>query len=196
MTTLFCPACRHTNRVGDRFCTACGAALPDTTRPTQSTHTHGRPPRRWLKWAGIGCGGLITLIVVGIVLGVVFGGRSTDENDSASIVLSTTAPSPTPLVSVNPRVIWDDYLANETRANSTWKGDWLALRLESIDEIEDGGRVLKYMGEFGWDYIELDFKNDDDVIHLNIGDTVVAICKLSGFELDSWLNFKDCKYPD
>ena len=52
------------------------------------------------------------------------------------------------------------------------------------------------MDEFGWEHIELDFKNDDDVFDLNRGDSIVAICKLSGFELDSWLNFKDYRYPE
>ena len=72
----------------------------------------------------------------------------------------------------------------------------MTLRVGPIDEIEAGGKVRVYMDSVGWNYIELDFKNDDDVIALDIGDTVVAICKLSGFELDSWLNFKDCKYPE
>ena len=198
-TSLYCSVCHHPNRAGSRFCTACGSELPTEN----NANTGRRVRRRWLKWGGIGCGGLIALVIIGIVLGAIFGGGAGDE-DSGPVVVSATTPSPTstiiasptPLALIDPRRIWDDYLSNETRANRTWKGDWLALKMGPIDEIEDDGRVLMYVDGSVWNYIELDFKNDDDVIELNRGDTVIAICKLSGFELDSWLNFKDCKYPE
>ena len=52
------------------------------------------------------------------------------------------------------------------------------------------------MDTLGWNHIELDFKNDNDVFDLNRGDTIVAVCKLDGFDLDSWLNFKDCRFAE
>ncbi len=197
MATRYCPKCRQTIQESDRFCTSCGATLSLTPQPSQATpqpsqaaSSTGKPPRRWLKWGGIGCGGLVALVVFMIVLGAIFGGNG-EENENPD-----SSSSPTQLTPIDPLVIWNDYLRNETRANNTWKGEWLALRVGPIDEIEDGGKVRVYMDEIGWDHIELDFKNDIDVFDLDIGDTVIAICKLSGFELDSWLNFKDYSYPE
>lgn len=89
--------------------------------------------------------------------------------------------------------IWEDYQTNETRANSLHKGKWFRIKLEHISEIESGGRVRMHKNTYGSDYIELDFKNDEDVLHLRQGQSLVAICKLSGFDLDSWLRFEKCR---
>ena len=89
--------------------------------------------------------------------------------------------------------IWEDYQTNETRANSLHKGKWFRIKLELISEIESDGRVLMHTNTYGTDYIELDFKNDEDVLHLRQGQSLVAICKLSGFDLDSWLRFEKCR---
>ena len=196
MAARFCPACRSVIQDTDQFCTSCGATLSVARESPQATNSTGRSPRRWLKWGGIGCGGVIALFIILVIIGLVIGEESDEQEDSGTVGAVTSGSSPTPLVPIDPRVIWDDYLSNETNANKTWKGDWLLLRMGPIDEIEDGGRVLIYMDEFGWNHIELDFKNDDDVLDLRRGDTGIVECKLSGFELDSWLNFKDCRYAE
>ena len=96
---------------------------------------------------------------------------------------------------INVRTIWNDYENNETRANKTYKTGWLQVEMGYIDKIEDMGKVRMDMDDFGWSHVELDFKNDDDVLGLEPGQSLIAVCKLSGFELDSWLNFKDCRFP-
>ena len=200
MTARYCPACRQIVQEGDKFCTSCGTTLPSSPPSPQvapqASNSTEKPQRKWLKWTGIGCGGLLAVIILVIILAVALGGESSEDGPSVSSERNATSPNATPVRPIDPRVIWDDYLSNETRANRTWKEDWLTLRMGPIDEIEDGGRVLMYMDQIGWNHIEMDFKDDDDVLHLARGDFVTAVCKLSGFELDSWLNFKDCRYPE
>ena len=91
--------------------------------------------------------------------------------------------------------IWREYESNETRANQLYKQGWLTVQLDTITEIESGGDVRMNVDSFGFNYISLDFKNDNDVLDLNPGESITAVCKLSGFQLDSWLNFKDCRFP-
>ena len=97
---------------------------------------------------------------------------------------------------VNALDIWDAYLINETRANVDYKGRDLLVQLDRIDEIESDGKILRYMGMFQWEHIELDFKNDEDVLDLNPGRSIEAVCRLRGFQLDLWLQFNNCRLPD
>lgn len=138
----------------------------------------------------IGCGALIVGTIVILVIGSVICsvGNSEDQPNE-----SDEMPTPPPLV--NALTIWGDYETNETRANIQWKEIWLRVQLDTISEIESGGKVQKYMNSSGSSHIELDFKEDADVLPLNPGQSITAICKLSGFELDSRLNFKDCRFP-
>ena len=92
-TTPVCPACRHTNKVGDRFCTACGTALPLANQPSQAGNAPRKPSRRRLKRAGIGCGGLLALLVIIIVVVAVFGSDNPREPDQVRI--ATSEPSAT-----------------------------------------------------------------------------------------------------
>ena len=132
----------------------------------------------------IGCGGLLgVLILIIVIVAVATGGSGTEPRESAP---------PTRLYDVIE--IWNEFEANETRANKTYKGIWLTLRMERISKIESGGRVQMDVDTLGGNHIEFDFKNDDDVVPLNPGQSVTAICKLSGFVLDSWLNFRDCRF--
>lgn len=144
-----------------------------------------------LKKVGIGCGGLVAIIVViAIIIAVAGGGNGGSQSTNQ---VDEMPPTPPPLV--NAREIWREYEENETRANNEWKGIWLRVQLDTIDEIESGGKVQMYMDSAGFKHIEFDFDNDNDVVRLNRGESITAICRLSGFELDSWLNFKNCRFP-
>ena len=150
-----------------------------------------------MKKIFIGCGGLLgVLILIIVIVAVATGGSGSEPRESAPPTRSGSEPResapPTRLYDVIE--IWNEYEANETRANQTYKGIWLTLRMERISKIESGGRVQMDVDTFGWNHIEFDFKNDDDVLPLNPGQSVTAICKLWGFQMDSWLNFRDCRF--
>lgn len=140
-----------------------------------------------LKKLGIGCGGLLAVIIVIVVIVMVSssGGNSGGSPEEAA----------TPPLAVNATTVWDDYQANETRANAQYKEKWLLVTLPTISEIEAEGKVRMDVDELGFNHIELDFRDDSDVLELNRGQSITAVCQLSGFELDSWLNFHNCRWP-
>ena len=144
-----------------------------------------------VKKLAIGCGGLIGVVILIVVIIAVVGGGS-DSGSQGAGQSGSVPPTPPPLYNVYQ--IWDDFEANETRANKMYKGIWLTVQLDQITKIESGGKVQMDMDSIGWSHVELDFRNDDDVLHLDPGQSITAICKLSGFELDAWLNFKDCRF--
>ena len=140
-----------------------------------------------LKKLGIGCGGLLAVIIVIAVIVMV---SSSGGNGGGSPEEAATPP-----LAVDATTVWDDYQANETRANAQYKEKWLQVTLPTISEIESDGKVRMDVDEFGFNHIELDFRDDSDVIDLSPGRPITAVCQLSGFELDSWLNFHNCRWP-
>lgn len=157
-----------------------------------------------------GCGflsiSLVIIVVVAVVIGTQCGGDDESQLHRATPVPGTEAtsladptatrrPTPTPFPLVNASDVYYEYQANETRANSLYKGRWLRVQLTRIDWIDDGGKVLMSMDSYGWNQIQMDFERDRDVILLNPGESITAICKVSGFEWDSLLVFKDCRFP-
>ena len=141
-----------------------------------------------LKKLGIGCGGLLAVIIVIVVIAIASGGGGGNGGGSPSV-------SETPPQVVNPTQVWNEFAENETRANERYKGKWLQVTLPTISKIESNGRVQMEVDEFGFNHIELDFRNDSDVIDLNPGQSITAVCQLDGFQLDSWLEFDDCRWP-
>ena len=141
-----------------------------------------------LKKLGIGCGGLLAVIIVIVVIAIASSGGGGNGGGGSPAV--TVTP---PLV-VDPVQLWNEFQANETRANEQYKGKWLQVTLPTISEIESNGRVQMDMDEVG-DHIELDFRVDSDVIELNPGQSITAVCQLDGFQLDSWLEFNECRWP-
>ena len=98
-TTPICPACRHTNKVGDRFCIACGTALPLATQPPQTGGTEGKPPRRRFRRFrrfGIGCGGLLMLLLVVVAVITVVGSIVGTPDDGGQVGVARLQPTPTP----------------------------------------------------------------------------------------------------
>ena len=109
-------------------------------------------------------------------------------------------PTPTPFPSVNAVDVYNEYQMNETRANSLYTERWFTVTLPSITRIGDAGKVHLNMGDFGVSFIELDFKNDSQVIPLNPGESVTAVCKVSHGGADMMgmgyrLSFEDCRLP-
>ena len=85
-------------------------------------------------------------------------------------LLACSNPPPTPSPGeqpVNVMDIWSDYEINEERANVTWKGRWLYLRMGSIDKIDSGGKVQMNLDGFGLKTVVFDFADDSEVVPLN-----------------------------
>lgn len=109
-------------------------------------------------------------------------------------------PTPTPFPLVDAVEVYREYERNETRANRMYTGQWFTVSLPHITRIGDDGKVLRDMDEFGLSYIEMVFKNESDVIPLNPGDSVTAVCKVSHGGPDILgigykLRLDDCRLP-
>lgn len=104
-------------------------------------------------------------------------------------VIGTAVPPPTVApIKVTTQDIYQAYQENEARANATYKNRKLELTFR-VDEVED-----KYVTEELDDMMvsaQLEF-SQADLIALNVGEKVTAICELDGFEMDLWLAF-DCR---
>ena len=80
-----CPNCRNAISERAAFCTQCGVSLPKRRSRSKSI----------LKWGGIGCGGLLGLfIVVVIVAALATDTPSSDEQETPARSLSSGTPSP------------------------------------------------------------------------------------------------------
>lgn len=161
----------------------------------------------------VGCGFIIVIaIIVSVALAVMCGPpddddevtapRSTSATDKTATPLPKSTPTPrpqptsTPPPAVNAMDVYYEYLDNEPRANQVYKRRWLTVTLNDIDPIEDGGKVVRWINP--GERIQLDFKNERDVLRLDPGDDVTAVCKLAGKETQ-WLaggfvvRFFDCR---
>ena len=81
---LTCPNCGAETSERAVFCTQCGASLPKR----QSV------AKKVFKWGGLGCGGLLTLFIVLVVVGLMIGTPSPEEDETPARVSSLETPSP------------------------------------------------------------------------------------------------------
>ena len=78
-----CHSCKEWTTPGE-FCTYCGANLANTKKGG----------RKFLKWTGIGCGGLFGLFVLLVILAVIFGEDvGSEESVGQETALGNTSPS-------------------------------------------------------------------------------------------------------
>ena len=122
----------------------------------------------------------------------------TKVTPTATRVLPTSTPTKVPPTSpphFDASDLFDEYRKNETRANSLYTGKTLTVTLNGINRIGASGRVLKRMDEWGFSLIQLDFEVDSQVVHLNPGDSVTAICKVGGLssEYSFSLSLEECR---
>ena len=99
----YCTQCRNEIPQDAVFCQHCGASqanAPKDIDPALQPAQKGGGFRKVLKWTGIGCGGLIALFVLLIIIGLIAsaGGDDTEEESVAKAgsdreaKLATTAP--------------------------------------------------------------------------------------------------------
>ena len=89
--------------------------------------------------------------------------------------------------------ILDDYESNEARANETYKGKRFIVS-GRIDKVEDDS-VEFYLGEFVFVSATAKFKDKQQLLRLDAGQSISLDCEGDGFTLDILLNFKDCSIP-
>ena len=70
-TTNYCTKCGSQIGAESKFCPRCGASTEQGSSPVEAGPSRSTG-KRVLKWTGLGCGGLITLLIILIIIGVVF----------------------------------------------------------------------------------------------------------------------------
>lgn len=150
-----------------------------------------------------GGGGLFLLIILIIIISLASGGNGDDPGQTTTTnptlapgQTPTPGPTPTPEPTPTPAYlevtvveIYQAYLANEARANETYKNRDLLVHF-TVDEIEDD-HIIQFLDDIGWDEANLKTSNEY-LIARNIGDEGTRLCTLDGFDSDTWLRF-DCK---
>ena len=188
---MFCSACGQQNDDDARFCVACGkpqnplqATAPNASvsaqpegqpQPAQSSsptlETAAPPPRRpvrrrILKWGGIGCGSLIAVFVLLLVIGIIAGSGDDSPTSSSESVEEPTRPvarlTPTPapaptrtfaeLKAESSRLSYDDLFRNNER--HLGKTVWYEAQVIQVQDTGSNEFVLRAnvnQGEFYWD---------------------------------------------
>lgn len=128
-------------------------------------------------------GGAAFLILLIIIVIATSGDESGTGGGAASV---PPTPTPAPL-GVTVQQIYDEYQANEARANVTYKERPLSVSF-TVDEIEDDHVTHQLPGLAS---AQLEFE-EDVLITFDVGDKRTAVCELRGLDLDIWLRF-DCR---
>ena len=143
----YCTSCGGEISQGGSYCQHCGTPLVKAAANIDTNaqlRQKGGGGRKILKRAGIGCGGLIGLLVVLIIIGAIVGSSDDNENSAENLVPNptnrigatvespirtyTTAPTsspiptttPTPLpIKVGLAELFDEYDQNKVRANAS-----------------------------------------------------------------------------
>ena len=129
------------------------------------------------SYSGVVVRSIIVMTLIATFSSVFIGG--------CNLAGSTATPAP---LEVTTGEIWNEYQANEARANQTYKERDLKVTFR-VDEIEDD-HVIEDLDGF-LNKANLKFKQGE-LIRFDIGDTATAICRLEGLDLDIWLRF-DCR---
>ena len=76
--------------------------------------------------------------------------------------------------------IWREYEDNTTRANATLTGTYVAVSLSEITRIEADGKIRLVVDEWNFEEVNLYIKEPREIIPLNPGDSITAVCKIRG----------------
>ena len=112
-TTNYCTKCGSQIDAESKFCPRCGASTEQGSSPVEAGPSRSTG-KRVLKWTGLGCGGLITLLIILIIIGVVLD----SEDDNVNSTNATPQLSSLPfdrLVAMSTRVSYDDLFRNNER---------------------------------------------------------------------------------
>ena len=101
-----------------------------------------------------------------------------------TVVPPTSTPVPTVVPTPPPNYsaidIFREYKANTTRANDVFTNTYVAVSVSDISNIEADGKVVLEVDKFNFEEIQMHFADPAQVIPLNPGDSVQAICVVGG----------------
>ena len=196
----FCNHCGGEVADGVKVCTHCGASITATAgaAPVVVVQT---PPQKsggmtCLKWAGIGCGGLLGLLILAaIVAFIALPGDSNESGESpsggvAENAASETAdgdpPTPTPIpIEVSAGELYQAYESNEVAAALKYEGK-TAVVDGTISSIADAGSKydIKLGTEETFSFVSIVCKVDksqiDTVLTLSEGQYVTVKGRIKG----------------
>ena len=161
---MYCTICGAKIAAGAKFCNQCGIPTTGKTPPGRISRNPGTR-KRVLKWGGIGCGGLLGLFIILVVIAELSSSSSEDSRASngssrAGVspnkfpTLALPTPTPTPGLSTTPTKgsIETDrevlIILYETTGGTRWKNHWNWMTdapLESWDGVttDNNGRVTE-----------------------------------------------------
>ncbi len=169
----YCMTCGNAVSEGASFCIRCGA-------PTQRETNTSK--KSILKWAGIGCGGLIGLFIFVTIIAAIASSCGNGNMDTASRL----SPTPTPVpIRVSAEQIYQDYEGNEVAAKAKYEGK-LALITGRIWTVQEAGNYydVKLQSNAFFSLVSIVCKVDKSeggkLIPLNPGDSVTVIGVIKG----------------
>ena len=152
----YCPSCGGEVADSARFCTHCGAGRenpspsPSPAQEPASQQQSGGKKRGCLKWGGIGCGGLLAIMIAIVIIAAI-----TSSGDGGGTAQSRP-PGPTPTfqeaMAQATRVSYDDLFRN----NAAYIGQKVHFQGKIIQVVEGPGdsydlRVNVTQGQYTWD---------------------------------------------
>lgn len=172
----FCNHCGGEVADGVKFCTHCGGTITATasTPPVVvvQTPTQQSGGMTCLKWAGIGCGGLLGLLILAsLIVYLAFPRDDAEVVESPEVVVSeaedgaTPIPTPTP-ITVSAGELYQAYESNQVAATLKYEGK-TALVDGAISSITEAGSKydIKLVTEEAFSFASVVCKVDRS--HLN-----------------------------
>ena len=185
---MYCIKCGAQLTEGSRFCNSCGVAMASATathlqQPVQQRQSSGFG--KFLKWAGIGFGGLVGLIIVLIIIGALIGDEQPEATTTGAAPQAALAPTATlaPAITVTAVELSELYGSNKVAAENLYTGKIAMITGEvGIIEQKGGSIELNLRGElFNGDVVcKLPSNAADSVLSLREGQIITVQGTIKG----------------
>ena len=180
MSQMTCPNCGNEVEKGAAFCIRCGSPVPKRSSTLKIV----------FKWTGIGCGGVLGLLIGIITIGTIASSCANGNGRTVPAVAATPSPVPTPSpmptltptpvpIKLSAEQLYQDYDNNEVAAKVKYEGA-LALITGRISTIAEAGNYydVKLETDNFFSLVSIVCKLDQSqqsvVIQLNTGDLVTV----------------------
>ena len=185
MALQYCNQCGRPVSATARFCSHCGVAIVGNPAPNAPSAIGNQPRRRGksriFQWAGIGCGGLLLIFALLVVIGAVVSSSGEESTSRTANNLPTPTPTFEGALSQASTVTYDELFRN----NEQHIGAIVNFRGEVVQVVEGWGddsydlRVNVTESEYFW----------EDTVYLNYsgqrlleGDIIEFVGKVKGLK--------------